>query len=166
MGGNCTDIDECISREACKYGRCVNQDGTYDCVCPDGYELISSGNACIGKKLVCSPQSSYIIAATTMLPSLVLLIIMFMIVTTLTDLCLYLHQYYFYDIIIIVFIVYTIVVLLLLIIILLFYYDCYYLNLSFYHFIILSIKHINGKYSIYCYTLPVVVTQKLLLLDI
>lgn len=47
-GGNCTDIDECLSPQSCLYGTCVNTQGGYKCECPVDYELVSEGNACVG----------------------------------------------------------------------------------------------------------------------
>lgn len=46
---NCTDIDECANPESCKFGECVNKLGSFECNCPPGFELLASGNACIGE---------------------------------------------------------------------------------------------------------------------
>ncbi|XP_026687195.1 fibrillin-1-like, partial [Diaphorina citri] len=47
-GTRCVDIDECAtSIQRCGEGFCVNDVGTYHCVCPDGYMLLPSGKECI-----------------------------------------------------------------------------------------------------------------------
>ena len=50
-GSNCTDIDECANEDMCKFGECINKDGSFECVCPPDFALLASGNACIGKSL-------------------------------------------------------------------------------------------------------------------
>jgi hypothetical protein len=48
LSGNCTDINECESPQACLYGTCINTQGKFICQCPSNYELIPAGNACVG----------------------------------------------------------------------------------------------------------------------
>ena len=44
-----TDIDECRGSHTCSHG-CINSYGSYDCVCPPGYQLEAPGaDGCIGK---------------------------------------------------------------------------------------------------------------------
>lgn len=43
------DIDECNNPDNCQYGTCVNQKGTYLCVCPQNYVLNPSGTGCVGE---------------------------------------------------------------------------------------------------------------------
>lgn len=44
------DVDECKDHGAnpCHNGMCKNTDGSYDCFCPPGYILDSSGIRCVG----------------------------------------------------------------------------------------------------------------------
>ena len=42
-GSNCTDIDECADPQTCRRGNCVNQEGGYECICPNNFELLPSG---------------------------------------------------------------------------------------------------------------------------
>lgn len=46
--GNCTDVNECESPQACLYGECINNEGNYTCKCPPNYQLVAAGNACVG----------------------------------------------------------------------------------------------------------------------
>lgn len=46
--GNCTDVNECESPQACLYGECINSEGNYTCKCPPNYQLVPAGNACVG----------------------------------------------------------------------------------------------------------------------
>uniref|UniRef100_A0A8C8RV15 Hemicentin-1 n=1 Tax=Pelusios castaneus TaxID=367368 RepID=A0A8C8RV15_9SAUR len=41
----CIDIDECENRGACQH-ECTNTPGSYHCVCPTGYRLMSNGKTC------------------------------------------------------------------------------------------------------------------------
>lgn len=50
--GNCTDVNECESPQACLYGECINNEGNYTCKCPPNYQLVTAGNACIGKRII------------------------------------------------------------------------------------------------------------------
>ena len=45
------DVDECIDltvRNPCGNGLCKNTNGSYECFCPPGYVLDSSGKFCVG----------------------------------------------------------------------------------------------------------------------
>ena len=45
-----SDIDECIVNGVmCRNGRCVNTDGSFQCICNAGFELTPDGKNCIGK---------------------------------------------------------------------------------------------------------------------
>lgn len=59
------DIDECAENKAlCRGGSCMNSEGSYECVCPDGHELAPDGLMCKGRftreffsNTACSPQN-------------------------------------------------------------------------------------------------------------
>ena len=42
-GSNCTDNDECSDPQTCRRGECINNEGGYECKCPDTFELLPSG---------------------------------------------------------------------------------------------------------------------------
>lgn len=44
------DIDECVvfHSQLCRNGRCVNNVGSFQCLCSEGYELSLDGKTCIG----------------------------------------------------------------------------------------------------------------------
>lgn len=45
------DIDECIMNGVmCRNGRCVNTEGSFQCICNAGFELTSDGKNCIGEE--------------------------------------------------------------------------------------------------------------------
>lgn len=44
-----TDIDECQHRSLCTNGRCRNTEGSFRCICSQGYTLSSTGDQCEGK---------------------------------------------------------------------------------------------------------------------
>ena len=45
------DIDECTEqRNICQGGRCSNTEGSYFCICDDGYELSTDRSTCIGEQ--------------------------------------------------------------------------------------------------------------------
>lgn len=45
-----SDVDECaINPGICGVGVCVNKEGTYSCICPEGYMLLPSGKKCVGQ---------------------------------------------------------------------------------------------------------------------
>ena len=48
-GANCTDVDECLNVGKCVNGHCVNSEGSYECLCPEGFELNPTGVGCVGK---------------------------------------------------------------------------------------------------------------------
>ena len=44
------DIDECIMNGVmCRNGRCVNTDGSFQCICNAGFEITPDGKNCVGK---------------------------------------------------------------------------------------------------------------------
>lgn len=43
-----TDQDECLIRNICLNGLCINDDGSFKCICMPGYLLDTSGRMCIG----------------------------------------------------------------------------------------------------------------------
>lgn len=42
-----TDINECEVRDTCQH-ECMNTPGSYRCVCPAGYRLMTNGKTCQG----------------------------------------------------------------------------------------------------------------------
>lgn len=56
-----TDQDECLIRNICLNGLCINDDGSFKCICMPGYLLDTSGRMCIGAvfRLVCLHSSSF-----------------------------------------------------------------------------------------------------------
>ncbi|XP_044515625.1 hemicentin-2-like [Gracilinanus agilis] len=59
--GACTDLDECQVRTLCQHA-CRNTEGSYQCLCPAGYRLLSSGkncqdiNECVEEGIKCGPS--------------------------------------------------------------------------------------------------------------
>ncbi|XP_078480085.1 fibrillin-2-like [Lampetra fluviatilis] len=46
--GGCVDIDECVyNGQVCKNGRCVNTEGSFQCICNAGFELTADGRNCL-----------------------------------------------------------------------------------------------------------------------
>ncbi|XP_036375886.1 hemicentin-1 [Megalops cyprinoides] len=43
--GRCLDINECESRDTCQH-ECMNTPGSYRCLCPNGYRLMTNGKTC------------------------------------------------------------------------------------------------------------------------
>lgn len=46
-GTKCIDINECQAPENTCKGQCINTEGSFRCVCPDGYKLDKDGKSCI-----------------------------------------------------------------------------------------------------------------------
>jgi hypothetical protein len=44
-----TDINECAMPGMCRHGDCLNNPGSYRCVCPPGHSLGPSRTQCIGE---------------------------------------------------------------------------------------------------------------------
>ena len=64
------DIDECEENpNRCGIGRCINNEGSFQCLCPDGYILMEDGESCMGKSIIetwerCITKSIIIIIET------------------------------------------------------------------------------------------------------
>jgi len=43
------DTDECLIRNICLNGMCINEDGSFKCICKPGYLLDGTGRFCVGK---------------------------------------------------------------------------------------------------------------------
>ncbi|KAI1891477.1 hypothetical protein AGOR_G00144220 [Albula goreensis] len=43
--GRCLDINECENRDVCQH-ECMNTPGSYKCLCPNGYRLMTNGKTC------------------------------------------------------------------------------------------------------------------------
>ncbi|XP_013862624.1 hemicentin-1 isoform X1 [Austrofundulus limnaeus] len=43
--GMCVDVDECLLRKPCQH-ECRNTIGSFKCLCPSGYQLLSNGRSC------------------------------------------------------------------------------------------------------------------------
>ncbi|CAL8251670.1 unnamed protein product [Boreogadus saida] len=43
--GSCVDVDECVLRKPCQHD-CRNTIGSFQCLCPHGYQLLANGRSC------------------------------------------------------------------------------------------------------------------------
>ncbi|KAM4616042.1 hemicentin-1 [Polymixia lowei] len=43
--GSCVDVDECVTRKPCQH-ECRNTVGSFQCLCPPGYQLLPNGRSC------------------------------------------------------------------------------------------------------------------------
>ena len=43
-----SDQDECLIRNMCLNGLCINEDGSFKCICKPGFLLMASGRMCVG----------------------------------------------------------------------------------------------------------------------
>jgi len=51
-GENCRDINECREvASMCAGGECINFDGYYECLCPEGFKVSKGGTICVGEFL-------------------------------------------------------------------------------------------------------------------
>lgn len=50
MASFISDVDECtLFRDICGNGVCRNREGSYECICQEGYELTRARDTCMGK---------------------------------------------------------------------------------------------------------------------
>ncbi|KAK6480953.1 hemicentin-1-like [Huso huso] len=60
-GGSCIDVDECLQRKPCQHD-CRNTQGSYQCTCPSGYQLLPNGrnckdvDECVEQGVTCAPS--------------------------------------------------------------------------------------------------------------
>lgn len=49
-----TDIDECsaLQGQVCRNGQCINELGSFQCLCHEGYENTPDGKNCVGKSVI------------------------------------------------------------------------------------------------------------------
>ncbi|KAL7827239.1 hypothetical protein SRHO_G00329570 [Serrasalmus rhombeus] len=59
--GTCVDVDECVFRKPCQH-ECRNTAGSFQCLCPSGYQLLPNGRTCqdidecTEKRVQCGPN--------------------------------------------------------------------------------------------------------------
>ena len=53
-----SDMDECSIRNMCLNGMCINEDGSFKCICKPGFQLASDGRYCKG---LCHETLSHIL---------------------------------------------------------------------------------------------------------
>lgn len=47
-----SDHDECATTNMCLNGMCINEDGSFKCICKPGFVLASSGRYCTGMYII------------------------------------------------------------------------------------------------------------------
>ena len=58
----CLDVNECAEQPGiCGIGTCVNKDGNFSCICPDGHIMLPDGHTCMGQ---CSHSLSSVMGLT------------------------------------------------------------------------------------------------------
>ena len=72
----CTDINECANNSGGCSDGCVNNEGSYYCDCPIGYELSDDKKNCVGEWLTVNTVHTTAIRLTALLSTLPLQIIM------------------------------------------------------------------------------------------
>lgn len=55
-------MDECSIRNMCLNGMCINEDGSFKCICKPGFQLASDGRYCRGECPTASIMVNFIVA--------------------------------------------------------------------------------------------------------